>query len=105
MTHTRESSAKRGYGGRWQAYRERYLTEHPLCVMHQAQGRVVAASVVDHIEPHRGDHKLFWNPKNHQALCKSCHDSHKQRLEKSGAVIGCDTDGMPMDKNHHWRRG
>lgn len=98
----RESAAKRGYGARWQAYRERYLREHGLCVMHQQQGRTVLATVVDHIVPHKGDHKLFWDPKNHQALCKPCHDSHKKRLEMSGRVVGCNVDGMPIDKNHHW---
>ena len=98
-------AAKRGYNRRWQKYRERYLREHPLCVMHQQQGRAVAAEVVDHIIPHKGDHKLFWDPKNHQALCKQCHDRHKQRLEKSGAVIGCDLNGVPIDPGHHWHRG
>lgn len=35
----------------------------------------MAATVVDHIIPHRGDQKLFWDRSNWQALCKSCHDS------------------------------
>ena len=100
----RESAAKRGYGSRWQKYRERYLREHGLCVMHQQQGRTVLATVVDHIQPHKGDHKLFWDPKNHQALCKMCHDSHKKRLEMSGRVVGCDVDGIPIAPNHHWHQ-
>lgn len=33
------------------------------------------AEVVDHIVPHRGDEKLFWDESNWQALCKRCHDS------------------------------
>ena len=101
----RASAAQRGYGGRWQRYRKRYLEANPLCVMHQRLGQTVAAIVVDHIKPHRGDHKLFWNPDNHQSLCKSCHDRHKQRQERSGAVIGCDVDGLPIDPAHHWRAG
>jgi 5-methylcytosine-specific restriction protein A len=36
--------------------------------------KVVAASVVDHIKPHKGDKRLFWDMKNHQPLCKRCHD-------------------------------
>ncbi len=32
------------------------------------------ANVVDHIKPFRGDWALFVDPKNHQSLCKSCHD-------------------------------
>ncbi|WP_295219971.1 HNH endonuclease signature motif containing protein, partial [Ruminococcus sp.] len=33
-----------------------------------------AATVVDHIIPHRGDPHLMWDESNWQALCKSCHD-------------------------------
>lgn len=102
---SRESASKRGYNRRWQTYRIRFLSEHPLCAMHLQLGRVVPATIVDHIIPHKGDRKLFWNPKNHQALCKQCHDSHKQRLEKSGAVVGCGLDGIPIDPNHHWHKG
>lgn len=35
---------------------------------------VEAASVVDHIVPHKGDQKLFWRRSNWQSLCKRCHD-------------------------------
>ena len=104
MSDQRLNSAARGYGSRWQKYRAKYLLEHPLCVMHQARGQVVPATVVDHIEPHKGDHRLFWKPDNHQALCKHCHDAHKQRLEKSGTEVGCDLTGRPISKIHHWNR-
>lgn len=92
------------YGRRWQQYRKQFLVEHPLCEMHQARGQVVAAEVVDHKTPHRGDESLFWDTSNHQALCKQCHDSHKQRMEKTGRVVGCDANGIPLDQGHHWRR-
>lgn len=49
-----------------------------------AEGKVVAANVVDHIVPHKGDEKLFWDEDNWQALCPPHHDSDKQMLEKSG---------------------
>jgi 5-methylcytosine-specific restriction protein A len=64
------------------------------------QGKSIAATVVDHVVPHRGDMALFWDPKNRQSLCDTCHNSHKQRLEKSGTVSGCDLDGLPIDPNH-----
>ena len=35
---------------------------------------IVAAVVVDHIEPHRGDKIKFWDRGNWQPLCKDCHD-------------------------------
>lgn len=37
--------------------------------------------VCDHIQPHRGDPVLFWREDNLQALCKPCHDKHKQSEE------------------------
>lgn len=38
--------------------------------------------VADHIVPHRGDERLFWDEGNLQTLCKPCHDSKKQRAER-----------------------
>ena len=101
----RANANQRGYGGRWQKARATFLRQHPLCEMHQARGQVVAATVVDHKVPHRGDQALFWDTSNWQALCKRCHDSHKQRLEKSGTEVGCGIDGVPLDAGHHWRKG
>lgn len=98
----RESSSKRGYGYRWQKARKDFLQHHPFCDDHKKRGYVVAATVVDHIVPHRGDERLFWDRGNWQALCETCHDSNKQRLEKSGTISGCDVDGLPIDGNHHW---
>ena len=92
------------YSYKWQQARAGYLRKHPLCVRHEARGDVVAASVVDHKKPHRGDMKLFWDSKNWQALCKQCHDSWKQRLEKSGKTAGCEPNGVPFDPNHHWNQ-
>ena len=106
------------YGSRWNIARLSFLQDHPLCSMCQEQHRIVAATVVDHIEPHKlsdaiqSDNplaiakaqKLFWDKKNWQPLCKAHHDSTKQRMEKSGAVIGCDANGYPLDPNSHWSK-
>ena len=70
----RGSSCKRGYDRAWQRYRLVYLAEYPLCVDCESRGRIVPATVVDHKQPHKGDMVLFWNPKNHQGMCKTCHD-------------------------------
>lgn len=101
-TGDRKSSTERGYGSRWRKARETYLRKHPLCVDCERLGRTTPATVVDHIVPHRRDQELFWDKANWQSLCKRCHDSHKQRLEKSGTVVGCDEHGVPLDRNHHW---
>lgn len=77
----KEGSTARGYGYRWQQYRIHYLAAHPLCVMCEGKGLIAAATVVDHIAPHQGDMKIFWDEGNHQSLCKPCHDSDKARQE------------------------
>lgn len=76
-----KTTAERGYGGKWQRERERFLSQHPLCCYCQAEGRVTAATVVDHKVPHRGDQSLFWSQSNWQPLCKRCHDSTKKEEE------------------------
>lgn len=39
-----------------------------------ARGKRAAATVLDHIEPHKGDWSKFWDRTNWQGLCKACHD-------------------------------
>lgn len=39
--------------------------------------------VCDHVRPHRGDARLFWQETNLQTLCKPCHDSDKQAEEQA----------------------
>lgn len=46
----------------------------------------LAATVVDHIIPHRGNEELFWDEDNWQGLCKRCHDRKTWR-EKRGLGI------------------
>lgn len=68
------SAASRGYNSRWRKESKHYLQTHPLCEECMKHGVYTAATVVDHIVPHRGDPVLFWNQSNWQALCKRCHD-------------------------------
>lgn len=75
----RESSAKRGYGRVWRRERAAFLVANPLCVLCYKAGRVTESTVVDHIIPHKGDMKLFWDRDNWQALCKQCHDAKTAR--------------------------
>ena len=70
----RGGAAARGYDAQWRAARKRYLQHNPLCVQCLADKKITPATVVDHIVPHRGDKKLFWDESNWQALCKDCHD-------------------------------
>ena len=78
----KRTAAERGYSYKWQQFRIRYLSRHPVCVMCEAVGRATAATVVDHVNPHRGDMTAFWRGP-FQALCASCHSSTKQHEEYS----------------------
>ncbi len=78
-------AAARGYGARWNKARKRFLEKNPLCVECLKAGRYVKATDVDHIVPHRGDPKLFWDEGNWQALCHHCH-SVKTRNEDHDPV-------------------
>ena len=82
----RGSAHARGYDARWRRYRLAYLHAHPLCVLCEQLGRVSAASVVDHIEAHKGDEKLFWDTDNHRSLCKPCHDARTDEGDFVGGV-------------------
>lgn len=100
----RGTAAQRGYDSRWRKARATYLQRHPLCRMCEQAGRLTPATVVDHIIPHKGDPELFWDETNWAALCAQHHNSTKQRIEKRGHEVGCDTSGIPLDPGHHWHR-
>lgn len=70
----RANATERGYDSKWRIARAKFLKVNPLCVRCKAEGRLVKATVVDHIIPHRGNKELFWDECNWQALCKRCHD-------------------------------
>ena len=70
----RGGAEARGYDSRWRKARAAFLQRNPLCNECMKHGRLTPATVVDHVIPHRGDQKLFWDEDNWQALCKSCHD-------------------------------
>lgn len=57
---------------RWQAARRAFL-DRPENVVCALCGNDLA-TVVDHIRPHRGDERLFWDESNWQGVSKSCHD-------------------------------
>jgi 5-methylcytosine-specific restriction enzyme A len=90
------------YGRRWRRARLQFLHEHPLCVMCQQAGRIAAATVVDHITPHREDETLFWDRENWQALCTTHHNATKQSMEKGGKAEGCNDFGEPLNINDRW---
>lgn len=86
----------------WQETRARQLSAHPLCAM--CLPRVTAATVCDHVDKDSKatEEGFFAGP--FQSLCKTHHDSTKQREERRGRIIGCDDDGVPLDPKHHWNQ-
>lgn len=89
----RGSAKDRGYDATWRRERRAFLVDHPLCLGCDASGHAVPATVVDHIVPHRGDQRLFRDPRNRQPACKWHHDKVKQLLEtmwQSGEITSDD---------------
>jgi 5-methylcytosine-specific restriction enzyme A len=84
LDRQRPSAARRGYGPHWRRARAAFLAQHPLCAACRALGRVVPAMVVDHVVPHRGDQKLFWDESNWAPACKPCHDAKTAREGRWG---------------------
>jgi 5-methylcytosine-specific restriction protein A len=70
---------------RWKTLRLARLQADPLCAFCKRDGRVTAATVVDHVHPHRGDERRFFDFGNTQSLCKPCHDREKQAAERRAA--------------------
>jgi 5-methylcytosine-specific restriction protein A len=80
----RGSASERGYNSRWAAYSRLYRKKNPLCVECLKEDRITGSQHVDHIIAVKGkDDPLFWDPKNHQALCQP-HHSSKTAKEDGG---------------------
>jgi HNH endonuclease len=89
-----KGSTSKGSTRRWRAMRAEQLRRHPICEFcHRAR-----AVEVDHVVPRSqgGDDTRL------QALCHSCH-ARKTAADKMGRLIrGCDANGRPLDRRHHW---
>ena len=80
-TRTDTEQAHHRYTGRWRAYARHYLLRRPLCAVCHSYGDTTPATQVDHILPCSSERDpLFWNPENHQPLCRPCH-GRKTRIE------------------------
>ena len=100
----RGSANDRGYTWAWRKASKAFLASHPTCEYCDQRGEITPSTLVDHKIPHRGDQKLFWDKTNWAASCKPCHDGYKQRVERTGVVIGSDENGNPLDLKDPWFR-
>lgn len=82
----------------WFKLRAHHLKRHSRCNFCGELGQVV-----DHIIPHKGSRRLFFDPSNLQTLCKKCHDSTKQKMERS-TQAGSNLDGTPINPPPWWNR-
>jgi len=101
----RSSARKRGYGSAWDKARVGFLRLHPHCSACGREGLIVRATVVDHVVPHRGDQRLFWDASNWQALCTNHHSSWKQQREIRGYSSRVTATGLPVDSDHPFYAG
>ena len=85
-------------GKAWRVLRARVLIGEPLCRMCKEQGRIVAATDVDHINNDPTDNR----PEALQSLCKPCHSRKTQADMGKRVSYGCDSKGMPLDPSHPW---
>lgn len=83
----------------WRRIRAQQLAEEPFCKFCLIRGIRTPATVVDHVNPHRGDPDKFYSGP-FQSLCGPCHDSAKSREELAGYDSAPDEDGWPMDPRH-----
>ena len=69
----------------WKRLRSAQLQSEPLCRDCRKSGRLVAADVVDHVEPFESvDDPRAVDPGNLQSLCTPCHSSKTRRDRPGG---------------------
>ena len=71
----------------WPRLRADQLAREPFCRECAQRGERTRATEVDHIQPHRGDLRLFLDAGNLQSLCHRCH-SRKTIQENPGIFSG-----------------
>jgi 5-methylcytosine-specific restriction enzyme A len=102
----RPSARKRGYTVRWEKAARRFLLKHPVCTRFgKDKGCTAIAQHVDHVTPHSGDLRLFWDRRNWQGLCQPCHNRKTAKERSSRRPMLYDENGMPVAPDHHWNEG
>jgi len=91
---SRPNAQKRGYNARWQRARKSYMAKHPVCVECKHEGRVIAATDLDHITPHRGDKVIFWDKQ-----CVKCHTA--KAFGQDCPSCGYRSNLQSLCKGHH----
>ena len=88
------------YGSqRWRRAAKRRLAAFPSCEACLSKNLIVPAQECDHIVRHGGNLRLFWDPANHQSLCRACHEAKTadEEAQKRRTVAVLDPDGYPVE--------
>jgi 5-methylcytosine-specific restriction protein A len=85
---------------RWRRRSRLHLLHNGLCVMCDANGDVVPATVCHHVNQHKGNINEFFLGEI-VGLCTHHHDCVAQGIEKRGFDNEIGVDGWPTDKAHH----
>jgi hypothetical protein len=64
------------------------------------QNQITPATVADHVIPHKGDAKLFFEGEL-QSLCVTHHNATKREQELKGFASDIGNDGFPIDRQNH----
>lgn len=83
VADVRDSASARGYSKRWARYSRWRLKEFPWCIRCESVGIAMLARCTDHVIPAEPNEVLFWEARNHQSLCNTCH-SQKTAAEDGG---------------------
>jgi len=76
------SKAERPHNSkRWQKHSHAYLSDHPLCVDCEAEGRTTLATETHHIAKVRQHADKMYDDDNLMALCTRCHSTRTSRGE------------------------
>lgn len=86
QVETRFQQGDTSYGRPWRRLRDAHVAEHPFCVMCEKEGRTTLVEEVDHIQPHRGDRTLMFDPANLQSLCKAHHSAKTLAEVRNGTA-------------------
>jgi 5-methylcytosine-specific restriction protein A len=87
----------------WKRLRRRKLAGVPYCEACNAIGRLVPATVVDHVVAVSAGGPMYPSLDQLMSVCAPCHNSKTRRVEQGGlpnVITGCDANGLPVDASH-----
>jgi 5-methylcytosine-specific restriction enzyme A len=99
--HRNRPAWHRWYGlAIWQKRRASQLKKQPLCEMCKESGIVTIATVANHVTPHKGNERLFFEGELN-SLCENHHNSSVAQIERHGFIREIGIDGWPVDIANH----